>query len=169
MCKWERSRRRGTSRLHTEHGAWRGAQFQDPEIMTWAKIKSQDAKQTELPRYPNNVIFSVWWWLLLKPKGCWVTKVEQPNSRNHSIFLEFEYIFFLNNWVHPRLGEVDERELSTLKRSIQTTLSGVQMPLRQQLASESHFSPCFCTLFFSCVLGFLGFLLPFSTLCGEVK
>ena len=32
-------RRRGRSRLPTEQGAWCGAPFQDPGIMTWAKGK----------------------------------------------------------------------------------------------------------------------------------
>ena len=36
-----RGAERISSRLPIEYGAWCGAQSQDPEIMTWAKIKSQ--------------------------------------------------------------------------------------------------------------------------------
>ena len=60
----KREEARDPRRLCTEHRAQRGAQFQDSEIMTWARIKSWPLKglspenrifSTPLPRLPNEL------------------------------------------------------------------------------------------------------------------
>ena len=52
-----RGRGKGTSRLHAEHGAqhaaWHGAWSQDPEIMTWTKVR----QPSEPPRHPMFLLF----------------------------------------------------------------------------------------------------------------
>ena len=46
------------SRLPSEWGAWLGARSQDPEIMTWAKIKGQPFNQLSHPGAPWNSLLS---------------------------------------------------------------------------------------------------------------
>ena len=41
--------RKSSNRLPIEHGAQHKSQYQDPEIMTWAKIKSWTLNQLSLP------------------------------------------------------------------------------------------------------------------------
>lgn len=50
----KRSRRRGTSSLHREHGTQCRAQSQDAEIMTSADIKS---RTFNYPRHPGALAF----------------------------------------------------------------------------------------------------------------
>ena len=56
-----RSRGKGreniSSRLYTEHGAQCGFQSHNPEIMTWAKTKSQLLNQISHPDAPSQVLF----------------------------------------------------------------------------------------------------------------
>lgn len=48
--EWERER--VLSRLHTQHGAWRGAWSHDPGIVTWTQIKSQVFNKLSHPGAP---------------------------------------------------------------------------------------------------------------------
>ena len=60
-----RGRGRGTSRLHGERRAWHGARSYDPEIMTWAKIKSQMPNWLSHLGAPSILLkkYSLNWWL----------------------------------------------------------------------------------------------------------
>ena len=52
-----RGRKRISSRLHTQHGAQHGAWTHNPEIMTWAKIKSQIFNWLSHPSAPQRSNF----------------------------------------------------------------------------------------------------------------
>jgi len=63
-----RRRERILSRLHVQHRAWRGARSHDPEIMTWAKIKSQMLNRLSHPGTPLKDFF---WFSLRKSVLSW--------------------------------------------------------------------------------------------------
>ena len=55
----EREGGRVLSRLHTQHGAQCRTRPHDPEIMTWAEIKSQTLNWLNHPDTPQDLIFNV--------------------------------------------------------------------------------------------------------------
>ena len=99
------------SKLHTQHIAWQGAQSHDPEIMTWAKIKSQSFNRLSQPGTPQSKYSStsshsleslvsldlteIWVIsrLFFPPKGfLWATNSRQYYSQNRLWLKEIEEI-----------------------------------------------------------------------------
>ena len=51
--RWGRNRERILSRLHAQHRAWCRAWSHDPDVMTWAEIKSWTLNQLSHPSAPK--------------------------------------------------------------------------------------------------------------------
>ena len=69
MCKRRAEgagERESSSRFSAEHRAHVGVQFQNPEIMTWAKIKSGMLNWLCHPDISRH--FDIWKWFLILPK-----------------------------------------------------------------------------------------------------
>lgn len=142
---------------------------------SWPELKSYlDTQPTELPRYPYSMTFSVWWWLPLKPKGCWVIKENnqtQEKPCSPSSFRIWIYLLFI------QLG-TPKAKRSGWQRTIHPKESHTNHFIRGPEASEeatcfiislSFFSFAFLPFFPPHMCCFLFLLVKMPTLCGEVK
>ena len=109
----EGQRQRILSRLHAQRGAWHGAWFHDPVIMTWGEIKSQTFKWLSHPDTPL-MFFSLailtgvrgclcGFDLHFPDKWCWESfsfkenKVIWPH-RNNSLFVDLPLVRRNQSW-----------------------------------------------------------------------
>ena len=102
----ERERKKSSSRLPTECGAWCGALSQDPEIMTWAEIKSWPLNHLSHPGAPDVQLFKkplkmrtdLKMWFLdhceRQKNILYFIVLKYPIAINSLFYFSFSYIFY---------------------------------------------------------------------------